>query len=336
MTDNLILSNFPQIKRSYENIIHKKVYNADIIFAIPAGRKCFAWFTECNGAPICWIIESHDNNQLTVVGNYKCCFNRDLSYGTIVYGTLFYCENNTCFTMEDIFHYKGRDLTRDTWGEKFNIISRMLARDMKQVSYNRSFLIFGAPLVSNTVDSILELTNAVRYKISTIQFRSFTNSNHLNYIRYTDLLRILRENPVVDEIEKPVVRPLIKPVLRPVVKSSRPPRELIFNVKPDIQNDIYHLFCSDNEFYEYACVPDYKTSVLLNKLFRNIKENTNLDALEESDDEDEFENEKKDRFVFLDRSYNMVCAYNPKFKKWYPVRVAEPNAAICNINVHKK
>ena len=59
----------------------------------------------------------------------------------------------------------------------------------------------------------------------------------------------------------------------------------------------------------------------MNKLFRNIKENINLDALEESDDEEEFQNEKLDRFVYLDKSYKMICGYNYKFKKWFPISV---------------
>jgi hypothetical protein len=70
----------------------------------------------------------------------------------------------------------------------------------------------------------------------------------------------------------------------------------------------------------------------MNKLFRNIKENQNLDALEESDDDEEFENDKEDRFVFLDKSYNMICAYNNKFRKWYPIRIADDNMVIVNIN----
>ena len=56
-----------------------------------------------------------------------------------------------------------------------------------------------------------------------------------------------------------------------------------------------------------------------NKKFRNIKENNNLDALEESDDEEEFENEKEDRFVFLEKEYKFKCVYNYKFKKWTPI-----------------
>ena len=53
----------------------------------------------------------------------------------------------------------------------------------------------------------------------------------------------------------------------------------------------------------------------------NIKENANLDSLEESDSEDEFENDRVDKFVYLDREYTMTCAYNHKFKKWVPLRV---------------
>jgi hypothetical protein len=58
--------------------------------------------------------------------------------------------------------------------------------------------------------------------------------------------------------------------------------------------------------------------VLLNKIFRNIKENDNLDALEESDDEDEFENNKEDRFVYLEKECMFNCVFNHKFKKWMP------------------
>ena len=70
----------------------------------------------------------------------------------------------------------------------------------------------------------------------------------------------------------------------------------------------------------------------MNKLFRKIKENDRLDALEESDDEEEFENENEDRFVYLDKTYNMVCLYNQKFKKWYPIRNADTNSTITQIS----
>ena len=59
----------------------------------------------------------------------------------------------------------------------------------------------------------------------------------------------------------------------------------------------------------------------MNKLFRNIKENNNLDALEESDDDEEFENNNIDKFVYLDKKYDMQCKYHYKYKKWIPVNI---------------
>ena len=107
----------------------------------------------------------------------------------------------------------------------------------------------------------------------------------------------------------------------------------IFSVRPDIQNDVYHLYVrsSNNsgnisgnnlEFFDIAAIPDYKTSVMMNRLFRKIKENENLDALEESDDDDEFENINDDKFVNLDKCVKMECMYNKKFDKYVPLKVA--------------
>jgi hypothetical protein len=102
----------------------------------------------------------------------------------------------------------------------------------------------------------------------------------------------------------------------------------IFIVSADIQNDIYNLVDpdADNDVLNYnvsnkliASIPDYKTSVIMNALFRNIKENRSLDALEESDDEDEFENTNIDKFVDLTKKIKMKCIFNYKFKKWTPV-----------------
>ena len=113
-------------------------------------------------------------------------------------------------------------------------------------------------------------------------------------------------------------------------------KEVIFKIKPDNQNDIYQLYCLNEEnneiYYDTAFIPDFNTSVMMNKLFRKIKENDRLDALEESDDEEEFENENEDKFVYLDKIYNMVCLYNHKFKKWYPIKIADTNLGITNIS----
>ena len=72
-------------------------------------------------------------------------------------------------------------------------------------------------------------------------------------------------------------------------------------------------------------LPDYKTSVMMNKIFRKIKENQNLDALEESDDEDEFENTNEDKYVYLNKCVNMNCSFSSKFNKYVPISISSNN-----------
>jgi len=95
----------------------------------------------------------------------------------------------------------------------------------------------------------------------------------------------------------------------------------IFKVKAGLAADNYLLYTANDSLYDTAIISSYKCSVMMNALFRNIKENTNLDLLEESDDEDEFENTEIDKFVDLDKTFHMECVYSKKFKKWQPVKI---------------
>lgn len=92
-----------------------------------------------------------------------------------------------------------------------------------------------------------------------------------------------------------------------------------FVIRADAQNDIYYVLRSRDEPITantmIAHIPNYKTSVMMNALFRNIKENRNLDALEESDDEDE----ALISLVDLNKCMPMSCAFNHRFKRWQPV-----------------
>ena len=77
-------------------------------------------------------------------------------------------------------------------------------------------------------------------------------------------------------------------------------RTAIFRVTADIQNDVYHLFAYDGNTREYtyvniAYIGSRTLSVYMNKLFRNIRENDNVDYGEESEDEDyDSENDEHD------------------------------------------
>jgi hypothetical protein len=104
----------------------------------------------------------------------------------------------------------------------------------------------------------------------------------------------------------------------------------------DIQYDIYRLFAYGSKktdvYYNVAYIPNYKNSVFMNKIFRNIRENANLDAIEESDDEEDFENIDPEKYVDLKKAVFMECRFNTKFKKWVPVRIAESYQKVIHIS----
>ena len=333
MDKQSVLSDFPNIKLSYENISHKKVYQTDMIVIIPEGKKCFAWFTYVNDKPSCLIMELIGNKNIVDIKQVNACFSNELCYGTIFYGTLFNHVNNQFFSMEDIFSYKGEIVERENWGSKMMKINKLLKNELKQVSYNNSFVVFGLPIICKTNDELEYKIKNIKYKIDSIQYRLFDRINNYLYIKYNNYIdykpsyKNSEIRPRIERVEIPQVIPQQKPITQNHMK-----REQIFLIKPDIQNDIYHLYCLDETLKEQqhsiAHIPDYNTSVMMNNLFRIIKENTNLDALEESDDEEEFENESICKFVHLDKSYKMICQYNHKFKKWVPIKLANEKAEI--------
>jgi len=323
-----ILSEFPNIKLSYENITHNKVSNYDIVLAIPEGKKCFAWFTTYQEKNVCLIMELAENKQITNIKIMNAVFKSDMVFGTIFYGTMFYYSRNNFFTLEDVFYYKGVDVSRNSWLKKFELFNKIMSDDIKQVSYNKNFIVFGLPILSNNVDELQNKLTHIKYKIKTIQFRVFNVSNKSLFVPFANLTcpnvettKVLHNKSVVEVVKIPKLEVPVHSY-----QNYKKRKEIVFNVKADVQNDIYHLYCKHDtslENYNVAFIPNYTTSVMMNKLFRNIKENINLDALEESDDEDEFQNEKEDRFVNLEKTYNMMCSYNYKFKKWTPLRLAE-------------
>jgi hypothetical protein len=341
-----LMSSFPNIKLCYDNIIHNKVENCsknidyDLCCAIPCGKKCFTWFTQMHNKNVCLVLELIDKKSINDIKVYNCVFNNELvygKYGTIFYGTLFHYSQTPFFTIEDVFYCKGDDVTGNNWSRKINILSNVFSNDIKQISYNKNFIVFGLPLMARDTDELKTLIEDVQYKIYNVQFRSFNKTNTLDSILLSGINSVVKTSGSAGkaipksscepqmQIPKPTPRPTPTPNPTQTVPKTHQTtsKNIIFKVKPDIQNDIYHLYCMENNkevFYNIAYIPDYKTSVTMNKLFRNIKENDNLDLLEESDDEEEFQNENIDRFVDMNKSYLMICKFNNKFKKWYPVK----------------
>jgi hypothetical protein len=309
-----VLKNFPKFELCYEIIIHKKVLGSSAILAIPEGNKCFAWFTIYKNNNICLLLEINENKNIIDVKSITTGFTDKLALGTIFYGTSFKNKNNNCFCVEDMYYYSGKSCYNITYLSKLEKLHEIFKNEISQVALDNKCTIFGLPLIVNELQIMFNEIPLLPYKVSLIKFRFFENKN----------------------AKKILAMKYFKP--RSQKQENNEKKEEIFKVMADIEPDIYNLFVYKNgveEYYDIAFIPDYKTSVMMNKLFRNIKENENLDAIEESDNEEEFEDNREDKYVYLDRSFKMNCQYNNKFKRWVPISLVRENDKIVSISTLK-
>lgn len=298
-----LLRDFPNIKLSYETVTHKKVDSYDRAWLIPSGKKCFAWFTTFQDQVICAILElnmgkTHNIRHVKLV---KCCFDRTLAYGTILYGTLFYYNDHPFFSVEHIYQYKGRMV------KTHEVVDTLMRCDIQQVAYNRHFVVFGLPITATNDTTLHAQITSAPYPIYAI-----------HYVSENGAKRWIMNLDTYHRIAMQAIKPVIASVKPSTTLSTKSRTRLI--CKPDLQTDVYHLYTSTNEYVGVACVPDYKTSVMLNSIFRRIKENVDLDALEESDTEEDFENPNVDKYVDLTKTCLMECVYHYRFKKWTPIQ----------------
>uniref|UniRef100_A0A6C0KG71 mRNA capping enzyme adenylation domain-containing protein n=1 Tax=viral metagenome TaxID=1070528 RepID=A0A6C0KG71_9ZZZZ len=295
----ILLRLFPNFKLSYETIIHKKVYS-DLYLTIPRGKKHFAWFTLYKGKPVCFLLEKDNSQQRIVdISAILCCFNDYLCLGTIVYGTVFTLNDNRFFNIEDVIYYKNNYVGNVIFERKIHYFN-LLFENIRQIGYSKEFIIFGLPIIRTSYKELIREINELQYTIEYIQHRSYKRKDYNLVERYNS--RVISQ------------------------EGSR----AVFKVRADDINDIYDLYCYDKgeKLYGKACIPNIKSSMFMNSIFRNIKENKNLDAMEESDDEEEFENISDDKFN-LNKTMYMECVYNKKFKKWQPLKESHQRKMIC-------
>jgi hypothetical protein len=285
VNNEYILSKFPEINLSYDNILHRKVYS-DLYFLIPKGKKGFLWFTYKEKHNICYFLELNKYNKIINIINCIVSFDKELSYNTIIYGTFYNKNEINYFSCENIYYYKGEYIGDYTFINKLKIFQNIFDNYINQKIYTNKFLYVGMPFFTNNNKEVYKNISSMHYNVSHILF---VNLNSV------EILGIIKNNKDIQI------------------------KECIFKVKASIKDDLYELYCNNNYLYGYALIMDYKKSILMNNLFRNIKENYNLDLLEESDEEDDFENINIDKYVDIKKEIYMKCKYNIKFKKWEPI-----------------
>jgi hypothetical protein len=331
-----VLSRFPQFELSYETISHKKVSEPyDIALAIPMGKKYYVWFSFEGKRNVCYLMEITRDKRIGAIVELAIPINQSMALGTVLYGTLVNTTENLTqqvFVIEDIFYYKGISIKHHTFSEKLGAIDNMFSSRFIE---NTSTMAFVLPILwcDNIFDDLQNKTNVDNcgYIVHHVQYRSLVQT--MPYINMSAKPKTaLSEQPSSVPIPEPTFYGII-----PQFSYGKPQYKYptSFVVKADIQFDIYHLFAYGQNKSQVYCgvagIPNYEKSVFMNGLFRNIRENRNLDYIEESDDEEDFEDIRLDKYVNSEKTVLMECVFHKKFKKWVPVRIAPAGQSVVHI-----
>jgi len=340
-----LLKRLPDFELSYETISHNKVspeYN--IALAIPIGKKAYVWFSFQNDIDVCYLMDLNKDKKIT-----KCTqldnlvdYNTQLSLGTIMYGCIVLDEitKKHWFVIEDLVYYKGISMKKTLLNEKL----LFLADFMKTAPHNKihgNDFVFTLPMIWRVnIDAELptqmpdEINKIIGYNAHHIQYRTMDCIKP--YLNVLLTRKIIQTNNPLNKCTKTTTHKF--ETIRINMDFSKPQYKYpaVFQVSADIQFDIYHLFAFGRNnmpvYYNIAYVPNCKTSAFLNGLFRNIRENKNLDYIEESDDEEDFQNMNEDKYVDINKVVLMECVFNHKFKRWVPMKLLDKYAKVVHLN----
>ena len=334
---NELIGRLPSFELSYETISHKKVssdYN--ITLAIPYGKKAYLWFTFLRDKDVCLLLEIGREKKVT---SMKILSDIDvptqLAFGTVLYGSI--CEipdKGQYFITEDVLYSKGISISKQPFNERLGFLYELFTIYPKWFNNNTTIPIL-LPVCWGLDEECSQhipehIQDKIPYTVHHIQHRSLQYIVPYVNIPFTRNIIPISNHTTTNNI-------LFIPPALPRFDYSKPQykRVTIFEIKADLQNDIYHLYAfgknAERIYCGIAYIPNYKTSCYMNSLFRNIKENRHLDSLEESDDEEEFQNMNEDKFVDLDKRHSIECIYSHKFRRWIPNNISHGHGQIVHI-----
>lgn len=295
MSIDILNNRLPHINISYGHVLDKQC-NADMYQIVPKGVPCLLWYTYCKGMNVCYLLYlAQKYKNIHKIEKVITSFNSELCYGqgTLLSGVLMHYNNLRVFTILDIHVFKGWSITDKKFIDKLQFITCLLSNHTRANGYVASQLIVASAIVLPSHEEALTVSECLPYPVYCITLMDNKNTKVKGKYIYNKKHNSVR-----------------------------------FRIKPDFQCDIYYLYTDMSEdIHGVALIPDYKTSVMMNELFHNIKENKNLDLIEESDEE----TEEDINTTSLNKSIIMECIYDRKFKRWKPLRKCKDTLPLTNI-----
>lgn len=305
MEDQLI-KRFPRLELSYETAAHKKVStHYDICISIPAGKKSFMWFTYEGADDVCYLLDINKDQKITKATKVTTLTtsNYEFALGTILYGSLCSVRERQVFVVEDIYYYCGLPLKQLTFGEKLTYYKMFMTKypmnNNPCIALPFMCSVQGDNKLLDSLQFYESMTLSTSYPTHHVQFRSSqTISPYLNHV-------YKKRQDFVPTVSTDAFETILFPRTDLDHYAQMALKTAVFRVKADIQNDIYHLFAADGYYTNIAYIENRQSSKYMNSLFRNIRENINIDYGEESEDEDIFQNTSLDKYVDLKKEYKM-------------------------------
>lgn len=263
-----------------QKIIEKK-NKFDYIQIIPKGLDCYILVEYNNVFNFYHTDDTTDTPLLNKIPFLKKCIPNANIPNALFKGILI---NNKIVSITDVIYVNNVFYTNNY--DRLNFIKMIFTKN--PVLCNNTIIICSLSHVFNELTNYRLEQHAIPYEI--------------NYIEYKYLHNNILQNPII----------FYYPITPKVSKIAE------YYVMTHIKSDIYTLYTKTDICIGVALIPTYSLSMYMNSIFRNIKENENLDFLEESEDDDDFENTEPTKYVDLTKKVKMQCTFNEKFKKWVP------------------
>jgi hypothetical protein len=199
----------------------------DYVLAIPRGEKTIVWLTTHDKVKKCILFHAET---LVVYESFEIHVYSDLfmGKGTIFSGTLFSIESARFLSIEDIYYYKGTQISNYTFTQKLQVIGTML-KENKFEKHIKS-LFFGLPIHDTLLSKVREKVS--EHKLYVIESLHLRTTGHIDSMKYIKL------------------------------------EHVVFTVKSEKTTDLYGLYCACDTLYGYAFIPNYKSSVMMRQYFK--------------------------------------------------------------------
>ena len=90
-------------------------------------------------------------------------------------GTVFIKNNVNYFCIEDLYIYSGKNTRNLNYLSKLNLLKNIFNNYINQTTIENNNIIFGLPLMSENINSMLENVNTLPYNVESIKYRYFDN-----------------------------------------------------------------------------------------------------------------------------------------------------------------